>query len=245
MLRKTKEVFPLYSPSYIHDFYHSVKPKSDSAKKANSICDKMKKTINSERYVAKNPDTFEFEFSDREKNTPYIVPLLLAKQTKIGNCHENSLAAMAVLLANGYNNSKRVHLTLQIQFINKKTGKIEYSNYDSADHAFVLTDMNKSGQRDIVIDPWLDFADFKCGAIARFKLLYDPETDETVKKHEKLFMINKLCKGGKFNADDYETKINFLFDEQDLEYTDYQFEQTGDYSRTMFDNIMINKDENQ
>lgn len=171
--RKTKLTFPAISATYIDGFYYSAKPNSKNRFRTEYISDKIQTKIEETREIAKNPDFYIPDTSEIEKSTLYAINLNRLKQLKMGNCKENAMAAVAVLAANGYYNSKRVELNYRMDLTDRITGK-KYTKFYPLDHSFAVTDMIKenslnNGERNIVIDPWLGFAESKEGAIGRFK----------------------------------------------------------------------------
>lgn len=205
--RKSRNVFPMISATYIDDFYSSSKPKSKNRAFAKEISNKIQNGI------MKRRKTIEIarEKVTKEEDLLYAFELSVIRDEKTGNCLESAKAALAVLFANGFYNSKTANLYLDIDFINKKTGEVEYSTKEFLNHAVVLTDMNKGGDKNIVIDRWLGFADNSQGAAGRYKQLYDGDLDVYENMHKKLFYIEKMSKGEEIKLDDYVCKMKFSY----------------------------------
>jgi len=237
--RAAKANFPMISPTYIDDFYRCAKPCSINYKKANDISTRVQNDILKRRY--------SYALLKSKQNAPediiYALSLHDMKKEKTGNCMENAMAALTVLFANGYYNSERVELFYKASFINKKTGEIEYEDRTPLNHSFVLTDMKKEGEekgkKNVVIDPWLGFADSLEGARGRFKQFYNGDLSTCKEMFTKLFKIDKLQKGEQFSPDDYDIRLDFEF----LPCDDFEFEsekrQLGFYARCEFDGITL------
>ncbi len=208
IMRKTNQNFPMMSASYVDDLYECTRPKSKRREKSRKILrglwDKVyflrEKCEYAEKYAA---------YSSFEKKSMFDLEQI--SKVKIGNCEESAKAAMAVLCANGYYNSSRVSLCYKVEFVNKQTKKVEYFAINSLDHSCVTTDLNTRKEQDIVIDPWFGFADFKQGAVSRFKQVYLDKTEHFKTMQQKLFAEQKAKKGEKFNPNDYEMRTKFLF----------------------------------
>lgn len=234
----------MISPTYVDDFYCCAKYPSENREKVERISDKIYRQILVARSIAKYPDDYGCKIPELEREILYATNLNGVKAIKKGNCAENAMAAMAVLCANGYYNSERVDLCLKAEFKNKKTGETPYSKALPLDHSFVITDMNSRKEKDIIIDPWLGFADSKTGAIARFKQIYrDRDIKDYISMHKSAFRYNLLSENPDANMDDYEMKTEFIFKPTEPYTTDYQLRRLGEYSRAMFDGIMLNKKE--
>ncbi len=239
--RKSREVFPMLSQTYIDTFYKTAKDTSPNSINVIVKSNEMFRQIDIMRDLAKYPDEYNIEIPELEKNTLYAINLNGIKQMKIGNCQENAMAAVATLCANGYTNSERADLVYKIDFINKETKEIEDTTNYPLDHAFAITDMNKGGKQDIVIDPWLGFADSKSGAIARFKQMYDE------KDYKKALAISTtlFCCGNKMTKKEfeekYEVKAHMDFVSQNKYTTTYEKKRLGEYALMMYNNILINK----
>lgn len=212
---RTKRAFPVMSPTYADSFYFSLEKNSARRDAVRAINDKTQSKIEDMRD--------KFHYADRladynQFDTKMMYILKQLSRNKVGNCNENAKLALAVLCANGYYNSSLVKLRYEVQIINKKTKNVEYKQSTSLNHAFVITDMNKRGKKDIIIDPWLGFADYERGAFGRFNGLYGDDLDDLVTMHKKLFYIGKLEKGElkpgeALNFDDYEIRKGFVYSE--------------------------------
>lgn len=246
--RKTRETFPMLSQTYVDGFYNSVKYSSENYARARQISDNMYKKIRIMREIEEYPEYYKLKIPEAERKTLYAIALNGARQLKTGNCKENAKAAVATLCANGYYNSERVELMYRVRFVDKETGSEEYSNIYPLDHSFAVTDMNRGGEKNIVIDPWLGFADSKEGAVARFKQIYD-ERDyrEAISTFRGLFCCQKEITREEFD-EKYDIKTSFEFRPTEPYTTRYQLKKLGEYARIMYDGIVIedknNKKEN-
>lgn len=171
----------------------------------------------------------------------YADDLDLSEHTGLGNCMEYAKSTMAALCANGYYNSERVNLRYEVKFINKKTGETEYKSEDSLDHSFIITDLNCRKEKDIIVDSWLNFADYKNGAVARFKGIFDDEIRDCEKFHKKLFTLEKLKKEGKYNPEDYKMEAGFVFAPREINATKYEKERLGDYARNIYPELILDR----
>jgi len=212
LMRKSRETFPMLSATYVDDFYLSTKPKSSRKDEADEMSQSLWDKIFRMRRKCDEAEKYsDYSFFD----TKLMYDLSQISKNKVGNCTECSKAALATLCANGYYNSHRVNLLYRVEFINKKTGEKEYSAANSLDHSFAVTDLNSRKEQDIVIDPWLGFADYKGAAFARFKAFYGDELDDYETMHKKLFNLKKLQEGENIDFKDYEMRKNFIFHKVD------------------------------
>ena len=238
--RKTKSTFPTLSQTYIDRFYKSKMSSFENANKFFIKTNEMHKKIKIMREIAKNPEEFGIKIPEIEKNTLYAMNLNGLQQLKIGNCEENAKSTIAILFANGYYNSEQVNLMLKIDFINNETNKIEDSRLYPLDHTFVITDMNTGRKQDIIIDPWLGFADSKSGAIARFKKIYNNEDyEKAIKITSGIFCRKKELEYDEFQKK-YSTKTSFVFEPAEKNITEKQKRQLGEYTQIMYNGILNN-----
>jgi len=210
IMRKSKGVFPMLSASYADDFYFSIQEGSKKQSEAGENVQKLWDKIFALRRECDKVERYS-KFVMFPSKTVYDLSRI--SKNRVGNCNECSKAALALLCANGYHNSLRVNLFYRVNFVNKETGKMEYSAASNLDHSFVITDMNTRERQDIVIDPWLGFADYKQGAYSRYKQLYLDDLENYKNMHKKLFIIEKLKEGEEINLEDYEMRTGFLLRE--------------------------------
>lgn len=170
ILRTTKEAFPLVSSSYILSRYSCAKPNSKHREQALKVANRIFSSIESIRIKEKSASIFEKNENEKETFAPFVDTINSSRFYKTGNCKEQVCAAIGVLAANGYYNSKYTRLALEVTVIKRSTFKEVYKKDIPLGHVLVLTDMNRE-DCDIVIDPWLGFADSKEAAIARYKCL--------------------------------------------------------------------------
>ena len=124
--RKSKEIFPMFSPAYLNEFYVlNGKGMDPKQVRTRQIAQRIVFKINAGR----DYDDYDnrYSFIVNRKETPFIRTLERIKKEKIGNCHEASITAMAALAANGYTDAKRASLKLRGEFVDKKTNKVVYS----------------------------------------------------------------------------------------------------------------------
>lgn len=194
IMRTSKKAFPFVSSTFMRSFYLTVNQNSKYHNKVINKANKIATMINTNRGIvncarinAKNP-------KEAKTFIPYVTSINSSLSSKVGNCQEQAQAALGVLFANGYYNSKYASLVLDVAIMNKRTNKVVYRKDVSLDHGFVLTDMNQEKDLNIVVDPWLGFADSKENAIARYKSIIPNEkikrAMEDVK--EDFFVLNEF-----------------------------------------------------
>lgn len=232
--RRANNNFNFISSSRIQDYYETTKNYENKIK-AKGIYDKLTGVILAARYAAE-----ALNITGNGIGVLYADDLDLSEHTGLGNCMEYAKAAMAALCANGYYNSERVNLRYETKFINKETNEVEYKSEDTLDHSFVITDLNCRKEKDIVVDPWLNFADYKEGALTKFKDIFEDKTKYLEKYHCKLFMIEKLQNGEEYNPEDYKMETEFVFAPREAHATKHEKERLGDYARTIYPGLIIN-----
>jgi len=238
-VRKARAAFPLTSSTYINTFYKSARPASSYMMKVQAKRNSIAEGILNMRDTVKKQEDDNIYFSELERNTMYAAKLRNMKELKLGNCEESATAALALLYANGYYNSEKASLCYKVSFINKETGESEYSHLYPYDHVLVRTDMNMGGEKNIVIDPWLGFADSESGAIARYKEIYGENLKkEAINLLRTVFCFQKRMTIDEFNKK-YSAKTTTVFDPHDKYATDYQKKRLGEYARKTFDGIML------
>lgn len=242
--RAARNTFPVLSPSYIDEFYLSTKMKNEVPvnMQARTLFKKADNKLTALRTVSKAPEKYGLELMPYEKETPYAHLLNGMELLKIGNCEECAVAALAALTANGYYNSQRVSLGMEIQYVDKKTGKIEYKEIEPLDHSFVITSLDNENPKEkdkIVVDPWMGFTDSVSGAKARFKQIYgEKELHNIFSYHRSMFRVNMAMKTGNvIDYNDYELRSNFIFYPSDM-YTKEDLKDLGLYARIMYSDLV-------
>ena len=233
--RRANNSFNFVSSSRIDD-YCDASNNYEYKIKARKVADKLKHVILATRYAAD-----VLNETGNGIGILYADDLDLSEHTGLGNCMEYAKAAVAALCANGYYNSERVNLRYEIKFINKETGKVEYESEDPLDHSFAVTDLNCRDEKDIVIDPWMGFADYKQEAVIRFRNIYADDAEKFEKFHKKLFMLEKLEKGEKYNPENYIMETGFVFAPREIYSTEYQKQRLGEYARMVYPRLLLNK----
>lgn len=247
--RRMLQTFPMLSPSYMDEFYFSTKLDNEGNpvnKKARQFFKKADKKLTVVRDVSKNPEKYGIQQSKVEQDIPYTQLLDGIKLMKVGNCEEKATAMLAALCANRHYDAERVYLCLKTEYIDKVTGERKYLAIDSLDHAFIVTNFDKTkNEKDIVMDPWLGFTDSISGAKAKYKQIYDEKTmHKILSYHRSMFRLQMAEKTGKLiNPDDYELRKNFVFYPAP-QLSAESLEDLGLYSRIMFKNLIMpnNKD---
>lgn len=215
IMRNAKKNFPTLSKTYVEKYYGCIKEDKHTNVKGNKIVHSLRGAINGMRFLSQSTALYLEKLNSNSKRDQEHLSVALGdiKKYKIGNCDENGKIALAALYANGYMNSRLVSLQYRTQFIDKFTGDTVFQCFSPMDHVFAVTDMNKGGKRNIVIDPWLGFADSIEGANSRFKALYDEE-DFKYESMKALKKFRNYCKqtGLEFSADKYDIRSGFYYD---------------------------------
>jgi hypothetical protein len=236
--RKSRQTFPVMSPTYVDKFYKSTKTNAD----AKNIYRNLDRKLGIMRNLTTNSSLGLH--SPFEKKIPFTRVLSGIQFSKVGNCHECSIATLAALAANGYYDSQRENLVLEIDFIDKKTGEDCYIN-ELLDHSFVVTTLDKKNKKEkdkIVVDSWLGFADSVSGAKERYKHLYsDKKINNIIEIKKDMFKQHKLKKDGVLiDFNDYDIRYNMQFYPVDNLKRDV-IKELGMYSRIMFENLVLPK----
>lgn len=197
--RRVNKEFPVYSNTFLQRF-KTIHKTHNNKKIYDTVSDLV---VNLREYY-------------HNSSTPmnYIIKLLNGmKKSRVGNCHEQSIAASVALRANGYKNVT----TLSMYSINPKTLEVK-----DLDHAVAAIDFKlpkgykycndkldqlqykqllKANNEAIIVDPWAGITDNAKSIIRRYKTdvaLNPPlSTDDTI-----VFLPNKPLK----------------IDEQDIEF---------------------------
>lgn len=230
--RKTRQTFPMVSTTYIEDNF-----KTSDTEKGIRVLEKTGSDIKNMRHSALD---IEDDRVSCRKEAPFKNLLNAIAKNKKGNCYENAIAALAVLCANEYCNSRRMILYAAYDFINKETSEIEATHFHPLNHTFAMTDMNKGEGRDIVVDPWLGFADTEQGAIERFKQVYSENDFKKGLEHAKIFFeLKKKDKNEEFNLDDYDIKTTMKIMIAPDGVTEPRYYILGDWARDNFEGIVL------
>jgi len=247
--RRARLTFPLLSPSYMDTFYSVTRLDSKDNPvnlKARKLFKKLDLKLSAIRDFSKNPEKYGFGRGNFPES-PLSLRLNGMEFLKAGNCEECAIAALAALTANGYYDSQRVVLALETAFQDKETGNIVYEAINSLDHTFVVTTMGKKHPKEkdkIVVDPWLGFADSVSGAKARFKQIYNDDDYDKIKSYTRSMFNFEMAKLGKMiNLDDYKMLTRLIFYPVN-EYSEDDMKNIGFYSRIMYSNLILPKNDN-
>ncbi len=245
--RKARMTFPVFSPSYIDEFYSSTRLVDDIPvnEKARKIFKKIDRKLTLLRKVTKEPDQYGIEQTSLQRKTPYALLLSSMNLLKVGNCEECAATVLSTLAANGFYNAQKVYLGLEIQYLDKKTGEIKYNKCTPLDHSFVVTTLDKENPKEkdkIVIDSWLGFADSIAGANERFKkMLSKDQLDNIYSFHRSMFRLNMYEDTGELiNFNDYELRSKLVFYPAD-NYTEEDMKDLGFYSKLIYDELILPK----
>lgn len=244
--RRAKASFPLFSPTYVSEFWISYKMPPVSIynkvkRKAIDLNDgvqrerKIRKDKLNEHRIARHLNKTDEDFL-----IAYLDTLKDSSIGKIGNCGENSKIALAGLIANGFYNSSMASLYYRVSMIDKKTGEEIISQETDMDHSLAITDMNKGGEKDIVVDPWLGFAGHKTKAFDIFNALFlGKVTDQAEKDCLNAFKRNMEYRNIKYNEDDYYMKKGFVFMPHTTYDTNYEKEIANKQLREKFPELIV------
>ena len=240
--RKVRLEFPMASPSYFDTFYKTIK--STNNRKVNKTANRISDRIDSKlRYLRERAERVEFFDKVIGINTPYATTLNFLKLYKIGNCEEAASSVLSALYANGYTNSHKANLGLNINIKNKKTKQIEYNDTMDIDHTFVITSLEKQEAKPndyIVIDSWLGFADSISGARAKYKAVYGDKKIKSLSQYCKsmfrVYCAEKYNKIIDLNDYDVETKLVIIPNDR---YTDNDYKKLAEYGKEKYPNLLI------
>ena len=238
--RTARKNFPMFSPSYLQEFYFLNGEGQNTPKQvrtiqiAQRIVYKINASREDDREYKRN--TFRFE-------PPYVRTLDKLKRNKIGNCHEASISTISALAANGIDDAKRVNLEQKIEYVDPKTKKVIFSkNYD-IDHTLIVSAMGKENPKEndfVVLDSWMGFADSISGAKARYARFIDlNKNKEDFNNSFAFFRVEHFEKTGEFldkNNLELKHKINFVEDETPAK-DDIRF--LGEYVQKTYPNLCL------
>ena len=249
VMRKSKLAFPYVGNTYINRFYRTVNnPNNSNARRLYHL---IHARLSSYRYSIENEEDkllAQRQYDDCAKD--YFIPGFEKSrnadkethQRHKGNCDEAARAALAALYANGFYNSNLANLYYKTSLVNKHTGEVEYEDEIDLDHVFVVTDMG-SGDKNIVIDPWLSFADSESAAKGKYYQIYYDE--EGLKEFELSFKksFNANTKIWQLDRDinDYYQKSSFVFRTKPTHKKDVQKHEAGYQFRTLYPELLLNK----
>lgn len=237
--RKTKTVFPMLSPTYVDEFFYVADDECPEGKKKTSAARNALWNKVYDHRDDVNTHSLYSDFSQFHSITAYELAKL--KENVAGNCIECAKSCFAVLLANGYTNSSIVTLGLKTSFINKLTGDEEYCKVTPLDHSFVVTDLNKEGGKDIIIDTWLDFADFKSEAAVKFRNAFEEDIEKAENDCLKGFMERKTKAGEEFDPENYKKRSVLVFLNLGYTASDHEKALLGEHVKEMYPESLINK----
>ncbi|MBE7705278.1 MAG: hypothetical protein E7Z90_05655 [Cyanobacteria bacterium SIG29] len=242
--RKAKANFPMFSPSYLVNFYTLNRKgiNEERQTRTTQIAQRIVYKINAFRELEHNDGENEFYNIYRRNEPPFIRTLDRIKKTKIGNCHEASITALAGLAANGYD-GQRVSLKIEKQFVDRKTNKIIFKKQYDADHTFTITTMNQENPKPndfIVLDPWMDFACSVSDAKNRYNAIVDFEKyKDDFNDNFSLFRVENFERTGEFiNKSDCILRNKLVFKVEN-EYSPEEIKSLGRYARMMYPHLCL------
>ena len=240
ILRHSKKNFPMVSSTYIDTFYKESTPEKNTL--SQNVCKRFSKKIEQTRdiYLSHIPHRYMSDLKSHDTEVANGVLLKAVSQSKMGNCYESAVASLACLAANGFTDSKKVHLYLTTECHDKETNEKVFRNMTDLDHVFVISSMGKKSNKLkdlVVVDPWLGFTDSVSGANARFKQVFSQEYTNARNKHERLFNAEMSEKEKSLNRDDYLIRHYFSYVCLDS-LTSSEIERMGEYARKEFEGVI-------
>lgn len=238
--RTARNNFPFTSPSYFDAFYKTSKNWTPEIKdKYENVVTRADRKISAIRELSSDGAFEGITLDEKNLNAPIFQTLRGIKLLKAANCHECAALSIAALTANGIYDVKRVNLEAKFQYINKKTGEVEYKATEPIDHTTVVAKIGKE-KEEVIVDTWLGFADSPSGAKGKFKqILWNSDIREKSRLHRSLFRVEKIQKDGiLIDPDkDYELQIGINFKEAE-ETTQEDMRLIGYYSRCCFPELI-------
>ena len=242
--RKAKLNFPIFSPSYLQEFYCLNGKGQNTPKQVRTIqiAQRIVYKINAGRTVDDESSRGRYMLAFTNE-PPYIRPLDRIKRTKIGNCHEASIATIATLAANGIDDSRRMSLEQRTEYVDKNTNKVVFSkNYD-LDHTIVVSAMGKENPKErdlIVLDSWMGFADSISAAKDKYARFIDEKKNkEDFSNSFSLFRVEHFEKTGELlNRNDLELRHRIVFKDEETPSKE-EIESLGRYSRMMYPHLSL------
>lgn len=236
--RKAKNVFPSLSPTFMDTFYCSTKSTDPEVQtKSDKLITHLDKKITILRRMVDNKPSKFLNEEDRKIDAAIFRILRGVKILKTANCQECAAITIAALAANGIYNASRERLMLDLNYINKETGEIEYSAEIPIDHTSVRTQI---GQDNIIIDGWMGFALSESEAIAKYKqTLLNDNIKPELSLHRSLFRLEKAEQGKLINPDtDYnlQTRLKFVKCE---EASEEYMQDIGYYTRCFYPDLIL------
>ena len=249
VMRKSKLAFPYIGNTYIDRFYRTVNiPNNSNARRLYHVIDGRLSSYRNSIASEEDELLLQRQYDDCAKD--YFIPGFeksrnadkMTHQRYKGNCDEAARAALAALYANGFYNSNLANLYYKTSLVNKYTGEVEYEDEMDLDHVFVLTDMG-SGDKNIVIDPWLSFADSKSAAKGRYyQVYYDKEGLKDFELNlEKSFNGNTKIWQLDRDNNDYYQKSSFVFRTKPTHKKAAQRHEAGYQFRKLYPELLLNK----
>ena len=242
IVRKTRQEFPAYSPSYIDSYWQCLRtPKHSDGKNNLKI---LANKLGNRLFACRINTNFRQDILED--------PLALLKTTKehkVANCIEYAQLTESCLLANGYKNTKLAAVKIKLSLYDKSTDKKVYEDIKPFDHIIVLASLNDDGEnsdKPIVLDGWIG----KAMSISEAKreylgMLSSEEIKEIASiglqkyRHEQSSKQNNE----EIDPNNLNYNIQILFDEIDKSFLKEKFEKSQntvmEKLRTQFPNLIL------
>lgn len=236
--RRARLTFPATSPTFIDTFYKT--PNSTNkirSGEANFIAYKYDKRVSILREQVREHSFEGYTFEERQVNAPIFQILRHVKALKAANCQECAAIAIAGLTANGIYDNERVNLELELKYMNKENGRIEYQAYIPIDHTAIKT---RIGKDNIIVDAWMGFADSLSGAREKYKEVFtNKDIENEIKNHRSIFRVQKSTKDKLIDPDkDYELKTKIRFAPAEFS-TQKSMKEIGFYTRCFYPELVL------
>lgn len=236
--RRVRLTFPATSPTFIDTFYKTTNSLDEERQEqANFVAYRYDKKISAVREQVRRHSYEGTTLEEKNMNAPIFQILRCVGIAKAANCQEYAAIATAGLAANGIFDNQRVNLKLEVKYINKENGRIEYQGYIQIDHTAIKTWIGKDS---VIVDAWLGFADSLSGAREKYKKIFiDENIEQEIKKHSSLFKLEKSRRGDVVDPDkDYELKTSIIYAPVEFPIKK-DMEKIGYYSRRFYPELIL------
>lgn len=236
--RRARLTFPATSPTFIDTFYKTPNSSDEQREEqATLVLYKYDTKIGEIRQKVRN-HSFEGTTPEEKKiNAPIFGILKGVKETKAANCQECAAVAVACLAANGIYDIQRVKLELELKYVNKKNGTIEYQANIPIDHTAVKT---RIGKDTIIVDAWMGFADSLSGAREKYKKAFiNEDIKNEIQKHSSNFKMQKSRQNHIIDFDEsYELRTSIRYISTEFP-TQKNIEEIGHYAKCFYPELVL------
>ena len=242
IVRKTRQEFPAYSPSYIDSYWQCLRtPKHSDGKNNLKI---LANKLGNRLFACRINTNFRQDILED--------PLALLKTTKehkVANCIEYAQLTESCLLANGYKNTKLAAVKIKLSLYDKSTDEKVYEDIKPFDHIIVIANLNdddENSDEPVVLDGWIG----KAMSISEAKreylgMLSSKDMQEIASSGLQKYRHEQSSKQNNKEIDpnNLNYKIQILFDEIDKSFLKENFEKSPttviEMIRTQFPNLIL------